>query len=78
MTISYNKLWKLMIDKNLNKGDVCNKTGISSSTMAKMTNGEPVTLQVLEIICRELKCNLDNVMEFKFDAEDNSQNENEK
>ena len=42
-----------MIDKNLNKGDVCNKTGISSSTMAKMTNGEPVTLQVLEKICRE-------------------------
>ncbi|MDD3416166.1 MAG: helix-turn-helix transcriptional regulator [Lachnospiraceae bacterium] len=78
MTISYNKLWKLMIDKNLNKGDVCNKTGISSSTMAKMTNGEPVTLQVLEKICRELKCNIDNVMEFKFDADDNSQNENEK
>ena len=78
MTISYNKLWKLMIDKNLNKGDVCNKTGISSSTMAKMTNGEPVTLQVLEKICRELRCNIDNVMEFKFDADDNSQNENEK
>lgn len=77
MTISYNKLWKLMIDKNLNKGDVCKKTGISSSTMAKMTNGEPVTLQVLEKICRELKCNIDNVMEFKFDTDETSQKENE-
>lgn len=76
MTISYNKLWKLMIDKNLNKGDVCKKTGISSSTMAKMTNGEPVTLLVLEKICRELKCNIDDVMEFKFETDEAYHKEN--
>ena len=54
MAISYNGLWKLLIDNNMNKGDLCKKTGLSSSTMAKMTNGESVKLSVLERICKEL------------------------
>lgn len=48
MAISYNNLWKLLIDKEMNKGDLCNKAKISKGTMAKMTNNEPVTLTVIE------------------------------
>ena len=40
MAISYNNLWKILIDKNMNKGDLCNKAQISKGTMAKMTNNE--------------------------------------
>ena len=48
MAISYNGLWKLLIDNNMKKGDLCAKTGLSSSTIAKMTNCESVKLSVLE------------------------------
>ena len=48
MAISYNNMWKILIDKNMNKGDLCNKAQISKGTMAKMTNNEPVTLTVIE------------------------------
>ena len=44
MAISYNNLWKILIDKQMNKGALCSKAKISKGTMAKMTNNEPVTL----------------------------------
>ena len=50
MAVSYNKLWKLMIDKKINKSQLCKKIKISSSTMAKMTNEEMVAMTVLEKI----------------------------
>lgn len=64
MAISYNNLWKLLIDKNMNKTDLRNRTKISSSTMAKLTNQEMVSLSVLEKICAELECNIEDVMQF--------------
>lgn len=64
MAISYNGLWKLLIDNNMNKGDLCKKTGLSSSTMAKMTNGESVKLSVLERICKELDCNFADLVDY--------------
>lgn len=64
MAISYNGLWKLLIDNEMNKGDLCRRTGISSSTMAKMTNGESVTLAVLERICEELDCNFSDLVDY--------------
>lgn len=64
MAISYNNLWKLLIDKNMNKTDLRNRTKISSSTMAKLTNQEMVALSVLEKICAELECNIEDVMQF--------------
>lgn len=67
MAISYNNLWKLLIDKKMNKGSLRKLTGISSSTMAKMTNEEPVSLKVLESICRELDCNIGDIMSFEKD-----------
>ena len=48
MAISYNGLWKQLIDHGMKKGDLCAKTGLSSSTIAKMTNCESVKLSVLE------------------------------
>jgi DNA-binding Xre family transcriptional regulator len=66
MAISYNNLWKLLIDKNMNKSELRSITGISSSTMAKITNQEKVALQVLEKICAELDCNIEDVMQFTY------------
>lgn len=64
MAVSYNNLWKLMIDKKINKSELCKSVKISSSTMAKMTNEEMVALQILEKICAELECNIGDIMEF--------------
>lgn len=64
MAICYNKLWKLLIDKRMNKTELSKAIGISSSTMAKLTKEEHVALQVLERICAELDCNISDVMEF--------------
>lgn len=63
MAISYNNLWKLLIDKEMNKGDLCNKAKISKGTMAKMTNNEPVTLTVIEKICDALQCDIGDVVQ---------------
>ena len=49
MAVSYNGLWKLLIDKNMKKVDMMNQVGISSSTVAKMTNGELVSMKVLDL-----------------------------
>lgn len=65
MAISYSNLWKTLIDKGLNKSELCKKVKISTSTMAKMTNGEPVNLTTLERICAELNCNIEDVVEIK-------------
>ena len=58
MAISYNGLWKILIDNGMKKGDLKRRTGISSGTIAKMTNGEAVTLTVLEKICNEFNCDI--------------------
>lgn len=67
MRMSYNKLWKLLIDKNMKKSDLRKKAGISSSTLAKLTNGENVTTDVLAKICNELNCDVSDIMEFISD-----------
>lgn len=63
MAISYNNLWKILIDNNMNKGDLCNKAQISKGTMAKMTNNEPVTLTIIEKICDVLQCDIGDVVQ---------------
>ena len=65
MAISYNGLWKLLIDKGMKKGELCKIIGLSSSTMAKMTNGESVNLSVLERICAELDCDFSDLVNYK-------------
>lgn len=65
MAVSYNGLWKLLIDKNMNKTDLVNKVGISSSTIAKMGKGELVSMAILEKICMNLDCDLGDIASFE-------------
>ena len=69
MSISYNGLWKLLIDKNLKKGDLIERLEISSSTIAKMTKNEAVSLRILEKICRELDCDVGDIVHYVKDEE---------
>lgn len=63
MAVSYKKLFKLLIDRNMKKGDLKALTGISYSTMAKLSAGENVNVNVLENICLKLNCSLDDIAE---------------
>ena len=62
--ISYNKLWKLLIDKGINKKQLMELTGVSSSSIAKLTKGENVTTDVLCKICKALNCDIKDIMEY--------------
>jgi DNA-binding Xre family transcriptional regulator len=64
MAISYEKLWKKVKRKKLKKQDFQNALGMSSSTVAKLTNNKPVTMEVLERICKEFDCNIGDIVEF--------------
>ncbi len=66
MVYNYNGLWKMLIDKNLKKSDLMKKVGIASSTMAKMGKGLPVKLEVLARICRELDCNIGEILRIDY------------
>lgn len=65
MAISYNGLWKLMIDKNLQKKNLIEDLNISSATIAKMGKGESVSVDVLERICEYMNCNIGDIMSFE-------------
>lgn len=65
MALSYNKLWKLLIDKNLRKSNLHILTGLSQSTIAKFSKGENVNTDVLEKICRALNCEIGEIVEIK-------------
>lgn len=64
MEISYKKLWKVLIDKNMKKIDLKDLAGISSSSLAKLGKNEPVTLEVLMKICEALDVNIGDIVEF--------------
>lgn len=64
MAVSYKKLWKLLIDRNLKKKDLEEMAGISHYTMNKLTRDNNVTVDVLEKVCRALGCSLEEIMEF--------------
>lgn len=63
MYISYNKLWKLLIDKNMKKSDLKEQAGISSASLAKLGKGDNITTDVLIKICETLHCRLEDIME---------------
>ena len=74
MAYSYNKLWKLMIDKSINKTALRREAGITSNAMAKMGKNQPVSVEVLAKICRVLECKVDDILEFLPDeSNDNAQ-----
>ena len=71
-TVSYKKLWKLLIDKDMKKKDLREATGISTASMAKLSKNENLTTDVLLRICDALKCDISDIMEVSLDDEDQS------
>jgi len=69
MSISYNKLWKLLIDKGMKKQDLQQLSGISTTSIAKLGKGENITTGVLLKICRALNCDIADIMEVTPDEE---------
>lgn len=65
MKISYDKLWKLMIDKKVNKTQLCKKLKITTNAMAKLGKNESVQLDILAKICNALNCTLNDIVEIK-------------
>ena len=62
MVLNYNNLWKTLIDRGVKKGELCKKTGISSSTLSKMSRNEPVSLSIILKICEILECSIEEVV----------------
>lgn len=63
MAISYKKLWKLLIDRNIKKGELQQLANVSSSSIAKLGKNENVNTDILVRICKALNCNLEDIME---------------
>ena len=70
VVMNYNKLWKMLIDKNLLKKDLIEMAGITTNAMAKMGKGGDVSTQVLSKICNALDCKLEDIVE--LDSEQKS------
>ena len=64
MNVSYNKLWKLMIDRKMNKSDLRELTGIGTNTLAKLSKDQQVSMEVLMKICSKLNCDISDICEF--------------
>ena len=71
MAVSYKKLWKLLIDRDIKKGELSKMAGISAASITKMGNGGNVTADILAKICVSLGCNMDDILEIVPD-EDNA------
>lgn len=69
MRISYNRLWKMLIDKGMKKSDLKETAGISSASIAKLGKGENITTDVLIKICESMNCHLEDIMETIEDEE---------
>ena len=68
MAVCYNNLWKLLIDRNMNKTELKEAAGVSFNVMARMGKNETVSFESIEKICIALHCNIGDVMEFTEDA----------
>lgn len=75
MTVCYNRLWKMMIDRQINKTQLCHAAKISTNAMAKMGRNEEVRLEVLTKICGVLNCTLDDIVELIPDSQERGQSE---
>ena len=63
MRISYNKLWKMLIDKDMKKSDLKEKAGISSASLAKLGKGDNITTDVLLRVCEAMDCRIEDILE---------------
>ena len=68
MSVRYNKLWKLLIDKNMTKTQLIKAAGISTNAMAKLGKNEDVRVEVLVKICAALDCTMNDIMEIVPDS----------
>ncbi len=73
MGVSYKKLWKLLIDKDMNKSDLERETGITHYALRKLSQGKDVSTDVLRRICETFDCSPDDIMEFVPDRNENKQ-----
>lgn len=64
MTVSYKKLWKLLIDRDMMKKDLQAAAGISWTSVTKMSKGETVSLEILMKVCKALACDISDIVEF--------------
>lgn len=64
MAVSYKKLWKLLIDKDMKKKDLRSLTGVSTTTMSRLAKDENVSTEILAKICAALNCDVGDIMEF--------------
>ena len=71
MAVSYNKLWKLLVDKKMSKADLRKAADVAPNTMTKLRRDEPVTLAILGKICNVLECDYGDIMTYVPDAEEN-------
>ena len=70
MHISYKKLWKLLIDRDLKKKDLCEMAGISSASMAKLGKNENINTSIIVRICEALQCDTSDIMEIEITDEE--------
>ena len=64
MSLSYNKLWKIMIDKDMKKMELKEVTGMGSTTLSKLSKNQPVAMDVLMRICKEFDCNIGDIVDY--------------
>lgn len=75
MNVSYKKLWKLLIDKDMMKKDLQKEASISWATLTKMSKGEVVSTEVLMKVCKVLHCDVGDIVEFIDDGSENTDKE---
>ena len=73
MAVSYKKLWKLLIDKDMIKKDLRMKTGVSTTTMTRLSKNENVSTEILSKICDVLNCDVGDIMEIVPDKKEDQQ-----
>ena len=69
MGVSYNRLWKMLIDKNIKRIEMQYLTGISGNILARMGKNQYVSMETIEKICKKLDCTVDEMMEFTDDEQ---------
>lgn len=70
MAVTYNRLWKLLVDLKMSKADLRKISGVSPNTMTKLRRDEPVMLNVLDKVCKCLHCNYGDIMDYVPDTDD--------
>lgn len=77
MALSYKKLFKLLIDRDLKKKDLCNMARISTTSVSKLAKGQNVNTEIIDKICMALECNVEDIMEYVNEPSEIKGEENE-